>query len=59
MEKLKGDALIAGLVSSPAWVAALQNVNVLLTTVTLLLGIALGIRRMRSDDKDGDDARGD
>ena len=41
------DLVIAGgLVSSPAWAGWLGNVNVLLTTISLLVGLALGLSRL-------------
>lgn len=54
--------LVAGLVSSPAWATPLENVNALLTTLTLTSGLVLGlvrawveIRRLLRN-KDDDDA---
>ncbi len=53
------NALAIGLITSPAWASVLQNINVLLTTITLLLGIVWGVVRLWSylsrDDKDGGD----
>ncbi len=41
------DAIIAaGLISSPAWASWLADVNLVLTTITLLLGGALGATRL-------------
>ncbi len=41
------DAVIAGgLVTSPAWASWLADFNVVLTTITLLLGLALGATRL-------------
>lgn len=39
-------AIAAGLVTAPAWVPPLSSINEVLTTLTLLLGIALGAGRM-------------
>ncbi len=41
------DAIIAaGLLSSPAWAGWLADFNLVLTTITLLLGAALGATRL-------------
>ncbi len=41
------DAIIAGgLISSPAWASWLSDVNLVLTTITLLLGALLGATRL-------------
>jgi hypothetical protein len=41
------DALIAGsLVASPAWVPWLESFNEVLTTATLIIGLAIGIVRL-------------
>lgn len=41
------DAVIAGgLVASPAWASWLGDLNQMLTTATLLVGLALGIGRL-------------
>ncbi|MCF6199376.1 MAG: hypothetical protein L3J67_08270 [Hyphomicrobiaceae bacterium] len=41
------DAVIAGgLITSPAWASWLAQFNTVLTTVTLLLGLALGTTRL-------------
>ena len=41
------DAIIAGgLLSSPAWASWLADVNLVLTTITLLLGALLGATRL-------------
>ena len=41
------DAVIAGgLISSPAWASWLSEVNMVLTTVSLLFGLALGATRL-------------
>lgn len=51
--------LVVGLVSSPAWAAPLQNINALLTTLTLTAGLILGLARtwveLRKLFKDKDD----
>ena len=39
-------AIAAGLIAAPAWVPALSSVNDVLTTVTLLIGVALGAGRL-------------
>lgn len=45
--KAATDAVVAaGLIASPAWVPALSSINEALTTVTLLLGVALGVARL-------------
>ena len=38
--------LAGGLATSPAWAPYLDNVNELLTTVTLLIGVVLGLIRL-------------
>lgn len=55
--------LITGLVTSPAWAAPLQNINALLTTLTLTAGLILGLartwvelKRLFKDKDKGDDA---
>ena len=41
------DAIIAGgLISSPAWASWLSDVNLVLTTITLLVGLLLGATRL-------------
>lgn len=41
-----GDStIIAALVSSPAWMPWLQDVNLALTTLTLITGLAFGLAR--------------
>jgi len=41
------DTVIAGgLITSPAWAGWLAQFNVVLTTITLLLGLALGATRL-------------
>jgi len=41
------DAVIAGgLITSPAWAGWLAQFNTVLTTITLLLGLALGATRL-------------
>ena len=41
------DGLVAaGLVSAPAWAPPLADINALLTTVSLLLGVVLGAARL-------------
>ena len=41
------DAIIAGgLITSPAWAVWLADVNLVLTTITLLLGALLGVTRL-------------
>jgi hypothetical protein len=41
------DALLAGsLVAAPAWTIALSDVNVLLSTVSLILGLLIGTIRL-------------
>ncbi|MCP4934308.1 MAG: hypothetical protein GY927_08915 [bacterium] len=41
------DAIIAGgLISSPAWAGWLADFNLVLTTITLLLGAVLGATRL-------------
>ncbi len=41
------DAIIAGgLISSPAWASWLSDVNLVLTTITLVLGAVLGATRL-------------
>ncbi len=41
------DVVIAGgLITSPAWASWLSQFNVVLTTITLLLGLALGAIRL-------------
>ncbi len=39
--------IAAGLITSPAWASWLAEFNVVLTTITLLLGIGLGLARLR------------
>jgi hypothetical protein len=56
----KADNVLAvGLLTSPAWASVLQNVNVLLTTITLLLGIVWGVVRLWSYLKNDSDKGGD
>lgn len=38
--------VIAGTVSSPAWASWLGDVNQVLTTLTLVVGLALGVVRL-------------
>lgn len=38
--------LTSGLVTSPAWASWLGDVNQLLTTATLVIGLALGLGRL-------------
>jgi hypothetical protein len=41
------DAAVAtALIAAPAWVPALSEINEVLTTVTLLLGVVLGVGRL-------------
>ena len=41
------DAVIAGgLITSPAWASWVGEVNMVLTTVSLLIGLALGATRL-------------
>ncbi|TWB22141.1 hypothetical protein FBZ89_104391 [Nitrospirillum amazonense] len=56
--KVADAALITGLLTSPAWAALLANVNAILTSATLLIGIILGLLRLRRElqKMDGDDA---
>ncbi|MEC4590560.1 hypothetical protein VPG91_06145 [Nitrospirillum amazonense] len=52
-------ALITGLLTSPAWAALLANVNLLLTSATLVVGLVLGLLRLRREltkPDGGDDA---
>lgn len=44
--KVADVSLVAGLISSPAWVQPLESVNVFLTTLTLTAGLILGLVRM-------------
>lgn len=48
MERLRDPALVTALVSSPVWVEWLERVNVVLTLVTLLLGLVIGVLRIRA-----------
>jgi hypothetical protein len=42
------DALLAGgLVAAPAWAVPLSELNALLTTVSLLVGLLIGAARLR------------
>jgi len=44
-----GDWTLAGtMVTTPAWVPWLQNINAALTTATLLIGMALAVARLWS-----------
>ncbi len=46
-QKEIADAVLAGsLIAAPAWVPPLSSINEALTTLTLLLGVALGIARL-------------
>lgn len=41
------DVLVAGgLITSPAWASWLDNINEVLTTATLLIGLVLGVIRL-------------
>jgi hypothetical protein len=41
------DAILAGgLVTAPAWAGALSNVNALLTMMSLLVGLLIGVIRL-------------
>lgn len=41
------DAILAGgLVAAPAWAGALGNVNALLTMVSLIVGLLIGVVRL-------------
>jgi hypothetical protein len=41
------DAILAGgLLAAPAWAGALSNVNALLTMVSLLIGLLIGVIRL-------------
>ena len=45
--KNAGDVMLAGtLTSSPVWVPVLNNVNTLLTTLSLLIGVGLALGRL-------------
>jgi hypothetical protein len=55
------DTLIAGgLITSPAWASWLGNVNEILTTLSLLVGLGLGAARIwrACRGRDGDRGRG-
>ena len=42
-----GDGLVAGgLISAPAWAPQVSELNEILTLVTLLIGVALGVARL-------------
>lgn len=44
------DYTLAGaLTMTPVWVPILANLNVIMTTVTLVIGLFLGIMRLRRD----------
>lgn len=45
-ETVKDGTLVAALASSPAWAPALGDVNDLLTTITLVLGILIALGRI-------------
>lgn len=38
--------LVTSLLTTPAWVPWLEHVNMLLTTLTLVVGFALGVGRL-------------
>ena len=38
--------IAGGLMAAPAWVPPLSSVNEMLTTLTLVLGVALGVARL-------------
>jgi hypothetical protein len=43
---LSDTVIAAGLVTSPAWAPSLGDLNQLLTTASLIVGLALGIGRL-------------
>jgi len=44
--RVQDSLLASGLITSPAWVPWLNELNEILTTVTLVLGLALGLCRL-------------
>lgn len=57
--KVADAALITGLLTSPAWAELLSSVNLLLTSFTLVVGLVLGLLRLRREltkPDGGDDA---
>ena len=45
--KNAGDVMLAGtLTSSPVWVPVLNNINIVLTTLSLLIGVGLALGRL-------------
>lgn len=46
MNKIGDTALATGLVTSPWWADILGNINSLLTSATLMLGLVLGLLRV-------------
>lgn len=61
-ETLQDSVIASSLITAPAWGLWLSEVNGLLTTVTLLIGIAIGLHRLwkivqRPKGGDGPDAQ--
>jgi hypothetical protein len=42
-------ALAGTLVTSPAWVGFLQNMNLILTSIGVVIGLVIGIRQLMRD----------
>lgn len=47
-EKIADAAIVTGLVTSPGWSSWLSELNVALTSVTLLVGLILGLIKLRA-----------
>lgn len=43
LERIADTTVPVVLVTSPVWTGVLENVNVVLTTLTLLIGLVLGV----------------
>ena len=46
---ISDNSLLAALLSSPWWVSLMGDINIYLTTITLVLGIALAILRIHTE----------
>lgn len=45
-DKLQDSVIASGLITAPAWSVWLSEVNGFLTTVSLLIGVAIGLHRL-------------